>query len=131
MAQNLTPKQARFVEEYLIDLNATDAARRAGYSAATADKQGSQLLGKTRVAAEIARRQAERAKAVQVTQDYVIQRLIIEAEREGEGASHAARVSAASLLGKHLGMFVDRQVTDNTTRIIVEYQDDGNDDLPD
>lgn len=127
MAGTLTPKQARFVEEYLVDLNATQAAIRAGYSAKTADKQGSQLLGKTRVAAEIAKRQTARSEAAQVTQEYVLQRLIIEAEREGEGASHSARVSAASLLGKHLGMFVDRQITDNTTRIIVEYEDDGDD----
>ncbi len=40
----LTPKQARFVEEYLIDLNATQAAIRAGYSAKTANEQGAQLL---------------------------------------------------------------------------------------
>ncbi len=42
---SLTPKQARFVEEYLIDLNATQAAIRAGYSAKTAEVQGSRLLG--------------------------------------------------------------------------------------
>ena len=45
----LTPKQARFVQEYLVDLNATAAAKRAGYSAKNADKIGSELLGKTRV----------------------------------------------------------------------------------
>ncbi len=42
---SLTPKQARFVEEYLIDLNATQGAIRAGYSAKTAEVQGSRLLG--------------------------------------------------------------------------------------
>ncbi len=47
---SLTPKQARFVEEYLVDLNATQAAIRAGYSARNADKIGPELLGKTRVA---------------------------------------------------------------------------------
>jgi phage terminase small subunit len=46
---NLTPKQQRFIQEYLIDLNATQAAIRAGYSAKNADKIGSQQLGKTRV----------------------------------------------------------------------------------
>jgi phage terminase small subunit len=43
---DLTPKQARFVEEYLLDLNATQAATRAGYSKKTANEQGAQLLAK-------------------------------------------------------------------------------------
>ncbi len=46
---SLTPKQARFVEEYLIDLNATQAAIRASYSAKTAEVQGSRLLGNVKV----------------------------------------------------------------------------------
>ena len=50
---DLTPKQARFVEEYLIDLNATQAAIRAGYSTHTADVQGSRLLSNVKVAAAI------------------------------------------------------------------------------
>jgi phage terminase small subunit len=48
-AKELTAKQKRFVEEYLVDLNATQAAIRAGYSAKNADKIGSQQLGNTRV----------------------------------------------------------------------------------
>lgn len=51
----LTAKQQRFVEEYLVDLNATQAAIRAGYSAKNADKIGPELLGKTRVAEAINR----------------------------------------------------------------------------
>ena len=50
----LTAKQERFVAEYLIDLNATQAAIRAGYSEKTADQYGHQLLKKTSVAAAIA-----------------------------------------------------------------------------
>ncbi|NCB17068.1 MAG: terminase small subunit, partial [Synergistales bacterium] len=51
----LTPKQAAFVREYLIDKNATQAAIRAGYSPRTADRIGPELLGKTRVEAEVNR----------------------------------------------------------------------------
>lgn len=69
----LTPKQARFVEEYLIDLNATAAARRAGYSEKMADKIGSQLLGKTRVAEAIQAAMDERSKRTGITQDRVLQ----------------------------------------------------------
>ena len=53
MPARLTDKQQRFVAEYLVDLNATQAAIRAGYSAKNADKIGSQLLGKTRVSEAI------------------------------------------------------------------------------
>lgn len=71
----LTAKQERFVAEYLIDLNATQAAIRAGYSKQTADKQGSQLLGKTRVAAAIAGAKAKRNKRTEISQDRVVSEL--------------------------------------------------------
>jgi hypothetical protein len=57
-ATELTPKQARFVEEFMIDLNATQAAIRAGYSELTADVHGPRLLGNVGVAAAIAAMQA-------------------------------------------------------------------------
>ncbi len=104
---SLTPKQARFVEEYLIDLNATQAAIRAGYSKKTANEQGSQLLAKLSVRQAVAEAQAIRSKRTAITQDEVIQGLKKEATLEGEGSSHSARVSAWAHLGKHLGMFTD------------------------
>lgn len=66
----LTPKQARFVQEYLVDLNATAAAKRAGYSAKNADKIGSELLGKTRVsdAIQAAVKQREQRTAYSIGQ---------------------------------------------------------------
>lgn len=73
--RKLTPKQARFVAEYLVDLNATQAAIRAGYSMKTADSIGLQLLRKTQVASAIQRGQEERAQRVEVTQDMVVREL--------------------------------------------------------
>ena len=105
---NLTPKQQRFVDEYLIDLNATQAAIRAGYSPKTAEQQGFQLLKKTSVSEAINEAQQERQKRTLVTQDDVIRGLLTEAEWQGEGSSHSARVSAWAHLGKHLGMFKDK-----------------------
>jgi phage terminase small subunit len=64
----LTPKQQRFVEEYLKDLNATAAARRAGYSSKNADKIGPELLGKTRVSEAIVAAKAERAARCKLSQ---------------------------------------------------------------
>lgn len=106
--RQLTDKQKRFIEEYLIDLNATQAAIRAGYSKKTAMEQGHQLLQKTSVQNAIQLAQNKRSKRVEITQDDVINGLMLEATREGEGSSHSARVGAWSLLGKHLGMFKDR-----------------------
>src|SRR5262245_46465170 len=57
----MTPKQAAFAIEYLIDLNASQAAIRAGYSSRTAGEQGNQLLNTPEVADAIARGMAERA----------------------------------------------------------------------
>lgn len=69
---NLIVKQRMFVEEYLIDLNATQAAIRAGYSAKTADQQGSRMLANVKVQQAIAERMAERSKRTGVNQDRVV-----------------------------------------------------------
>lgn len=73
--KKLTPKQRRFVLEYLVDLNATQAAIRAGYSRRTAEWIGPQLLTKTHVAAEIEKVMAERAKRTGITADRVLKEL--------------------------------------------------------
>lgn len=71
----LTAKQKRFIEEYLIDLNATQAAIRAGYSKKTAAAVGAENLRKPHIAAEIQRRMAKRQERTEVTQDRVIKEL--------------------------------------------------------
>ena len=68
-------KQQTFVEEYLIDLNATQAAIRAGYSAKNADKIGSELLGKTRVAEAVSMAMAERSRRTGINQDRILQEI--------------------------------------------------------
>lgn len=73
----LTAKQARFVDEYLIDLNATQAAIRAGYSAHTAEWIGPQLLGKNHVRERIASAQRERSARTGITADRVVQELAV------------------------------------------------------
>lgn len=72
MARKLTDKQKKFVEEYLIDLNATQACIRAGYSPKTAMEQGYQLLQKTSVQEAIAERMAARSRRTGVNQDRVV-----------------------------------------------------------
>ena len=72
----LTDKQKRFVEEYLVDLNATQAAIRAGYSEQTAYSIGQRLLKKVEVQEAIQQAQNKRSERTQITQDEVIRRLI-------------------------------------------------------
>lgn len=69
----MTEKQKRFVEEYLIDLNATQAAIRAGYSPKTANEQGAQNLVKLSI--PIAQAMAERSRRTGISQDRVIHEL--------------------------------------------------------
>lgn len=115
----MTPKQQRFVEEYMVDLNATAAAKRAGYSARTAEWQGPQLLGKTHVAAAVAG--AMQAKAVATgrtvagvmadigrVRDDAMQ-LVADPDTGVQSmVSHKDALKALELEGKHLGAFTER-----------------------
>lgn len=71
----LTDKQAQFVREYLVDLNATQAAIRSGYSEDTANQQGSRLLANVGVGKAIADAMAERSVRTRVTADRVLTEL--------------------------------------------------------
>ena len=104
----LTPKQQAFVNEYLIDLNATQAAVRAGYSPRTADKIGSELLGKTRVSKAIQEAQAARAEKTGRTADDVLRDIqeVTRAARDRDDLKTALK--GLELEGKHMGMFKER-----------------------
>ena len=73
----LTDKQKRFCEEYLIDLNATQAAIRAGYSTKTAEQTASRLLRNVKVQEYIAKRQKELSRSTEITQERVIKELAL------------------------------------------------------
>lgn len=72
---DLTAKQAQFVREYLIDLNATQAAIRTGYAPGSAEVQGSRLLSNAKVAAAVAEAQGARSQRTEITTDMVLQEL--------------------------------------------------------
>lgn len=124
MAQGkLTPKQEAFVREYLIDLNATQAAIRAGYSEKTASAIGHENLYKPEIASAIAAAQAQRAKRVELDADYVlsgIKKLVercIQAEpvKDNQGQLTGeykfepnAALKGYELLGKHLAIFKEK-----------------------
>lgn len=71
----LTPKQARFVQEYLVDLNATQAAIRAGYSPKTAKQQGARLLTNADVQKAVTEGQEQRSERTGITADMVLKEL--------------------------------------------------------
>lgn len=77
--RKLTPRQQRFVDEYLVDLNASQAAIRAGYSQKTAGVIGHQLLKKTLISAAISAGKAERSQKTQIDAKWLIERLAAEA----------------------------------------------------
>lgn len=72
----MTPKQESFVREYLVDLNASAAYRRAGYKTGNADVLGPRLLGNAGIAKAIQSAMDERSKRVQITADTVLQNII-------------------------------------------------------
>lgn len=130
----LTDKQKRFVEEYLIDLNATQAAIRAGYSEDTAAVIGCENLIKPNIQKAIAEAQNKRSERTQITQDEVLKDLqelkdiclgrkaivvtdTVKNTQEGivnavDNTVYLFEPSGANkaleLLGKHLGMFTQK-----------------------
>lgn len=143
----LTAKQQRFCDEYLIDLNATQAAIRAGYSKKTAYSIGVENLKKPEIKKYIDSRMAEKEKALIADQDEVLRYLTsvlrgesqsteIVVEGIGEGCSEARtiqkepsekdRLKAAELLGKRYGLYTDRIETDvdMELNISIDYGDE-------
>ena len=130
---NLTPKQQRFVEEYLIDLNATQSAIRAGYSEKTAAVIGAENLIKPNIAKAIQEAQNKLSERTGITQEYVLSNIQKVVERcmqqeavqardgspllvegpEGDLAclfefKETGALKGLELLGKHLGMFKEK-----------------------
>lgn len=103
----LTSKQKAFVQEYLIDLNATQAARRAGYKN---PEIGRQLITNNNVSSAIQAALKAREKRTEVTQDYVIAKLREIVEKDASDGpdselKYANKIRALELLGKHTGAF--------------------------
>lgn len=136
----LTPKQKLFCDEYLIDLNATQAAIRAGYKAKntkTAEAIGLENLGKPRVKSYIDARMAEKESSLIASQDEVLEYLtaVLRGEAKGttlvgigggaqmvnqETPTVSERTKAAELLGKRYALFTDRQEVEVTTPVFIE-----------
>lgn len=120
----LTAKQERFVQEYLVDLNATQAAARAGYKNA---EKGRQLVTNGNVSAAIQKAKAERQKRTEVTQDYVIEKLKEIADKSASDCTesdlkYANKLKALEMLAKHTGVFdkQDNSTADSVVKVIID-----------
>ena len=145
--KKLTAKQQRFCDEYLLDLNATQAAIRAGYSKKTAKQIGQQNLTKLDLKEYIEKRMAEKEAALVADQTEVMRYLtsvlrgqsvseVVVVEGTGDGCSEARtmqkapdekeRLKAAELLGKAHMIFTDKvqQEVDMDLNITVDYGDE-------
>ena len=104
----LTPKQKEFIAQYLVDLNATAAARRAGYSLRTAYAIGAENLRKPQIAKAINEAMTERSSRVEITQDKVLKDLEQTRKSAVEAKQFGVAIQASVWQGKHLGMFREK-----------------------
>lgn len=120
MSKKLNEKQKRFAKEYLIDLNATQAAIRAKYSKKTAYSQGQRLLNHVEVQAYIQKLMDKRSEKVQITAENILQDILdtrkecqehmtkqTEWGRVMDSAAVTGRNKTNELLGRHLKLFTD------------------------
>lgn len=114
---SLNPKQQRFVAEYLKDLNATQAAIRAGYSAKTAAVIGCENLTKPNIAAAIAKGQQKIAEKLEICAEDLIRDVVQIKDAAKSDASYPSALKAVEMLGRTLqedNPFIERTKTDIT-----------------
>lgn len=126
MRGDINPKQQRFADEYLTDLNATQAAIRAGYSKKTADKIGSDLLRKTGVAAYLKQKSQTIADKLGVTAEFVLGSLKSVHDKTvptRHQSNPAVALKALDFMGKHLKLWDndDKKQQTNVTIQILKF----------
>lgn len=104
----LTDKQTAFAREYLVDLNATQAAIRAGYSERTAYSVGQRLLKKVEIQRAVAAAQAKRARRVEIKAEDVLRGVIEVTTQARDSGDLKTALKGYELQGKHLGMWTER-----------------------
>ena len=111
-AAPLTRRQQRFIAEYLVDLNGTQAAIRSGYSPKSARQSSTDNMKNPSIAEAIRKAMDRLAARTETKQDEVLTMLKREADGDGPDTLSRDRIRAAELLGKHLGMFTKRAEVD-------------------
>lgn len=104
----LSGKMARFVDEYMFDLNGSAAVLRVPYKTNNAHKLAAELLNHPLIRQEIEKRLAEKRERMELSADYVVQKLIAIVEETEKGNPQAA-LRGLELLGKTIALFKERQ----------------------
>ena len=115
----LTEKQKMFCKEYLVDLNATQACIRAGYSKKTARSLGCENLTKPYIHDEIQRLKAIREKKVGLTAEKVLKDIERVREKAEGSEQYTVSLKASELQGKHLAMFTEKHQVDGEVKMPV------------
>ena len=108
VAYNFTAKQSRFIDEFMLDMNATQAAIRAGYSPRSARVIAQETLLNPAVQAELQARQAAESERLGVTRQQVVAGLLEAAQMARENSDPGGMVRAFSTLGQMMGFYPSR-----------------------
>ena len=117
---DLTPKQKRFCEAYVIDMNGTKAAIAAGFSRKNARSAASTFLTKPNIQREIQKHQAKLAQKTEISAERVVNKLaeIAFGKTDPDLPKPADQLNALAQLGRHLGLFVERHEVDQRTTLL-------------
>lgn len=119
----LTGKQQKFVEEYLVDLNASQAVKRAGYKTDNPGKVAHEMMRNAGVRFAIDGMKALRAKNSDVTSDYVLKELNEIYKEARQEKQYPSAIRSLELLGKHLSMFVERTEISGPDGEAIKYEE--------
>ena len=110
--KELTERQEVFCNEFIKDLNAVQAAIRAGYSTQHAKKNAYTLLRQARISERIAELKGESIKRTKIEADDILRRLVRIAERTEQEGDYNAAIRSLELLGKHQALWTYRNITE-------------------
>ena len=120
----MTRRQKLFVKEYLKDLNATQAAIRAGYSERTAGSLGQRLLKNVEIQKAIQKAMKKRERNTEITAERVLKEIAAIAFAPiDDKLNYRDKIKALELLGKHQALFVDRVEHSGEVNIVVDIDD--------
>jgi phage terminase small subunit len=122
-AKKLTPKQKAFVNEYVIDKNATQAAIRAGYSKKTAKEIGYEHLTKPHIRQAVDKKLERLAKKSEITAEWIIEQFKAAAVDAKISSQHSAWIKAIENLAKHINFYEQDNKSAAVTYNIINYAD--------
>jgi phage terminase small subunit len=119
---NLTERQRRFVEEYLVDYNGAAAVKRAGYNTKYEARLATEMLSHPGIRAAIDKMTIQRADKAIIKPDYVMKKLQRTIEKAEVDGNHTAVLRGCEILARALGMFVERREISGPNGDAIQYK---------